>query len=77
MAAVPFLNGKDAKMKIFINGTEMVANAKNWTVTADVTKTADGVNGEDRDRLDSFVNFYTYSATCYMDKATQVDALKA
>jgi hypothetical protein len=75
--AVPFINGKDAKIRLFINGTEMIANAKSWSVTKDVTKVSDGVNGEDRDRLDSFVNFFSWAMTCYMDKVSQVDALLA
>lgn len=73
--AIPFLNGKDAKMRLFINGKESILNAKSWSITADVTKVADGVNGEDRDRVYSFVNFFSFAGTCFMDKANQFDDL--
>ena len=74
---VPFFSGKDAVLRLFTNGKETILNAKSWTVTPDVTKVADGVNGEDRDRLYSFINSYNFTASCFMDKAGQIDDLLA
>ena len=77
MATKPFFSGKDAVLRLFSNGAEVILNAKTWDCGPDVTKVADGVNGEDRDRLQSITNSYSFTADCYMDDAKQIDAMLA
>jgi hypothetical protein len=74
---VPFISGKDATFRLFINGKETILNAKSWSISADVTKAQDGVNGEDRDRPMSFVNLYNWTVTGFLDKMTVVDDILA
>lgn len=74
---VPFISGKDATFRLFINGKETILNAKSWSLSADVTKAQDGVNGEDRDRPMSFVNLYNWTVTCFLDRMNQVDDVLA
>ena len=73
----PFFSGKDAVLRLFSNGPEVILNAKTWDCGPDVTKVADGVNGEDRDRLQSIVNSFSFTADCFMDDAKQIDAMNA
>lgn len=70
---VPFISGKDAVFRLFVNGKESILNVKNFEITADVTKANDGINGEDRDRPISFVNMYSWRITGFLDRVTVVD----
>ena len=72
MASTPFFSGKDAVLRLFINGKETILNAKSWDASPNITKVNDGVNGEDRDRLQSIVNYFEFSASCYMDSGAQI-----
>lgn len=74
MANTPFLSGKDAKLRLFIGSDEVLLNCKSWNLDPDVTEAADGVCGEDRDRLITIVNFFTFSATVYNDRLGVVDS---
>lgn len=77
MAQTPFFSGKDAVLRVFVDGNEVVLLAKTWNVGPNVTKAADDVNGEDRSRLQSYTNYFELTAECFMDKASQVDAMLA
>lgn len=72
MAGTPFFSGKDAVLRLFINGKETILNCKSWDANPNVTKVNDGVNGEDRDRLQVIVNYFEFTASCFMDKAQQI-----
>lgn len=74
---VPFQSGKDAVFRLFVNGAETILNAKSWSIDADVTTANDGVNGEDRDRPISFVNFYGWTVTGFIDNYKVVDGYLA
>lgn len=76
-ASIPFVNGKDAKLRLFVNGTEVILTAKTWSVKSNVTKYADGVDGEDRDRLGRVVNYFELAANCFQAGTTQLDAVLA
>jgi hypothetical protein len=64
---VPFFRGKDARFRFFFDGTERVLRAKTWDVSRNASKHADGVNGEDRDRLDSVTNYFEASVTAFQE----------
>lgn len=62
---VPFYRGQESVFKFFLSGTEVVLNTKSWDVKVNVTKIADGVNGENRDRLDRCVNYFEITCDCF------------
>lgn len=75
MATTPFFSGKDAVMRLFINGAEVILNLDTWDAGPNVTKAADGVNGEDRDRLQTIMNYFELTSKGWMDKAAQIPAV--
>lgn len=75
MPDVPFISGKDAVFRLFLGGPEVILNAKTWNVKRNVTKVADGVNGEDRDRLQSITNYFEMQSDCFVNNAALLDAL--
>lgn len=77
MATQPFISGKDSVLRIFSNGAEVILNPKTWNAGPNVTKVSDGVNGEDRDRLQSIINNFDFDCNGYIDSMKQVDALLA
>ena len=60
-ANIPFFRGKDVVFKFYQDGKPVYLAAKNWDVDENATENADGVNGEDRDRLDKVTNYFTAS----------------
>lgn len=71
---VPFIRGQESVFKIFLDGEEIVLNAKSWNAKANVTKIADGVNGEDRDRLDRCVNYFEITVDCFQRDTKLLEA---
>ena len=73
MAAAPFFKGKNVVMQLFIDGAPVGDDiaVKSFSAKPNVTTIADGVGGEDRDRLDVEVNFYELKLECF-----QVDPQK-
>jgi hypothetical protein len=70
-----FLSGKDAVMRYFQDGKELVAlNAKTWDFGPSVTKFRDGVNGEKRNRVGSQTDHYELNLELWIDNLGQVDA---
>jgi len=74
MADLPFLRGQQVVLRFFSGSSEVVLNAKNFKVTPNVTKIADPVCGEDRDRLDTVVNSFDFTADCYTRDLAILDA---
>src|SRR5258708_17864199 len=75
MSSIDFFAGKDVVLRVFLNGTEVSLNAKTFNVKANVVKSNDGVNGEDRDRLTRYINFFDISANCYQNDAKLLQAM--
>jgi hypothetical protein len=74
----PHANGKDATLIFFIDGTPASEfDVKSWEVQRNATDIADGVCGEDRDRLDSITNFYSIDIDCFSRTAKLLDAFLA
>jgi len=63
---IPFYRGKDVVLKFYQNGKPVTLLAKNWSVEEDAVEAADGVNGEDRDRLDKVTNFYRATVDIFL-----------
>jgi hypothetical protein len=69
-----FLSGKDAVMRYFQDGKELVTlNAKTWDFGPSVTKFRDGVNGEKRNRTGSQTDHYELNLELWIDNLDQVD----
>ena len=72
---VPFWSGKNAKIYFFIDGKKVPLDVRTWSVKANVTKAADGVGGEKRDRLQTIINYYEISLTCWQVDVNDLAAL--
>ncbi len=62
---IPFIRGRDVKMKLYQDSKPVLIDAKNFDLEENATENADGVNGEDRDRLDKVTNYYTGTVDIY------------
>lgn len=72
----PHAAGKDATLVFFIDGAPASEfDVKSWEVQRNATEIADGVCGEDRDRLDSITNYYSMDIDCFSRTAKLLDAL--
>lgn len=67
MANTLFVYGKNTKFLVYFNNTPWPVTTKTWGVQEQCVEAADGVNGEDRDRLQKITNYYTCSFECYED----------
>lgn len=66
---IPFMKGKDGKLAISQDRVRKTYPTKTYSLKPNVTKHNDGVNGEDRDRLDVTLNFYEGSFQMFMGDA--------
>ena len=74
----PFFRGKDVVLKFYQSGKPVLLLAKNWSVEEDAFEAADGVNGEDRDRLDKVTNFYRATVDVFqVDQAVMQSIIDA
>ena len=61
----PFWSGKNATVSFFMDGANKVpVVVESWSCKPNVTAVNDGVNGEDRDRLQTMVNYYQFTLNC-------------
>lgn len=62
---IPFFRGRNVKLKMYQDGKPVYLAAKNWDVEENATEIAEGVNGEERDRLDKVTNYFSCSVDIY------------
>lgn len=67
---VPFMEGRNTRFVFFQDRVRQSLPFKTTSIKPNVTKHADGVNGEQRDRLSVTVNYYELSAQMFMKDAT-------
>lgn len=67
---VPFMEGRNTRFVFFQDRVRQSLPFKTTTIKPNVTKHADGINGEQRDRLSVTVNYYELSAQMFMKDAT-------
>lgn len=72
---IPFLRGENVVIKLYQNGNPVVLLAKNWNVSQEATEVSEGVNGEDRDRLDLVTNSFSGSVDVYQEDADVIQAI--
>jgi len=73
--STPFLRGKDVVLRFTQQGRPIYLAGKNFQWSQVAVEAADGVNGEDRDRLDLITNYYEGSVDLYMADESVVQAL--
>lgn len=73
-ANIPFFRGQNVVFKLYQDNKPVYIAAKVWDVEENATEVADGVNGEDRDRLDKVVNFYSVSIDIFQTDQSVVQA---
>lgn len=77
MPGIPFWSGKDSKLKFFFEDKTLVLDVMSWSIKPNVVEAADGICGEDRDRLQTIINFYEVSVEGKQEKlATLKEFLK-
>lgn len=75
MASVPFFRGQNVVLRLLSDGKSVTLLAKNWTVKEEAAEISDGVNGENRDRLDLVVNSYTATFSVFQTDQEVMQAL--
>jgi len=74
-ANVKFIRGQNVTLRFYQNGTTKYVAAKNWDIEANGTEVNEGVNGENRDRLDYILNGYTGSFDAYQSDMELMKAI--
>lgn len=74
---IPFFRGQNVTLKFYQDNKPVYLAAKNWDVEENATENNDGVNGEDRDRLDKVTNYYTASVDIFQSDQAVMDAYMA
>lgn len=74
----PHIRGRNVILKFYQQkGAAMkpvYLAAKNWKVSENATEVAEGVNGEDRDRLDKVTNYYDVTFDIFQSDMEFMDA---
>jgi len=71
-----FMNGKGAFLTLFVGDTKTAPlSAESWNVKRVAEEIADGVNGEDRERLDSETKHYELSVKCFNETVEKLKTL--
>lgn len=71
MATGTLIYGRDAKFRVSFNGAPWVLVVKSWRIQEQATEAADGVCGEQRDRLQIITNFYRCTLECNDDGSSR------
>jgi hypothetical protein len=79
-----FWSGKDSQVILMQDNDKVVVDVQGWNVKPNLVKAADGICGEDRDRLQSIINFYDLNIqgkqetllamTAFLDAQENLDA---
>lgn len=77
----PFFRGEDVTLRFYQQSGGAMKNvyiaAKNWEVEEDATEVAEGVGGENRDRLDKVTNYYRGSVDIFQADQEVMNAIIA
>ena len=74
-ANIPFFRGQNVTLKVFQDGKPFYIAAKNWDVEENAAEIAEGVNGENRDRLDKVTNYYTANVDIFQTDQSVMDKI--
>lgn len=71
-----FMNGKGAFLTLYIEDTKFPPlEAESWDLSEEAEEINDGVNGEDRERLDHEIKHYKLSVKCFNSTAEKLKTL--
>lgn len=74
----PFIRGENVQLRFYQQKggalKPVYIAAKNWKVSENATEVNDGVNGEDRDRLDKVTNYYEITFDIFLPDMEFLDA---
>lgn len=71
MATGILAHGRDTKFLVYFNSRKWVVLTRTWRIQEQATESAEGVNGEQRDRLQKITNFYRATFECFDDGSSQ------
>jgi hypothetical protein len=74
-APTPFFKGKDVTLIFLRDSKKVEIKSKSIEVTLNSTDSNDGVNGEDRDRLQSTPNFFEIQIEAYMEDCKELQIM--
>jgi hypothetical protein len=69
--------GRDVKLRFYQNNVPVTVKAKSITVEQVAEEVNDGVNGDDRDELQTITNYFRITIEAYKESATVLTALLA
>jgi len=72
-ANIPFFRGQNAVLKLYQENKPIYIACKTWDVDENATDIADGVNGENRDRLDKVTNYFTVTVHIFQTDQSVVE----
>jgi hypothetical protein len=72
--AKPLIRGKNATLRVFIDGKAVDLPIEDWSLDEDRTEHTDHVGGENRARYDSTINGYKLSFNSFMSSLAAIDA---
>lgn len=70
MAISPFIRGRNGKLLLNIDGSNVTVRVKRFAVEENVTEVVDDVCGEDRSRPDIVTNFFELGFEAFQDDMT-------
>ena len=73
--AGPHWSGRQAVFSFYLDNDKVVLNTKSWSCKPNVTEIADGVCGEERDRLDTVTNYYELQVEAFLADLKPVIAM--
>lgn len=71
----PGFSGKNARLVFVMDRKKVEFIPKTWNVKQRATLIADGVGGEDRDRIGKIIDGYDWALACYQTTLNQLMAL--
>lgn len=66
-----FVSGKNTTFRLYWNGSVWTVAVKSWSIEEVAVEAEDGVNGEQRDRLQKIVKYYKATFETWEDGASQ------
>lgn len=73
--ATPFMSGKTATAKVFVDGSPVTVKVQSWTVTQRSVKAEDGLCGENRPHIQTLVQGYDINLSCLIRDTLELENL--
>lgn len=73
--AGPFMAGKAATCKVFVDGSPVTFKVQSWSVTQRSVKAEDGLCGENRPHIQTIVQGYDIGLECFVSDTEELKKL--